>query len=226
MADNGFDLVQLTTDYPTLFITGTDTEVGKTYCTSLIVKDLVQKGVDVFPFKPIAAGTEYNSEFDQQLNEDALSLFEAVNRRYSLQQINPITYEPAIAPHIAAAQLNQSLTAEVLDQELGKIDDLGSCRLIEGAGGWLLPLNDKELLSDWVADHEIPVVMVVGIKLGCLNHALLTAEAIEQSDCELVGWIANFKDGESEIALENAKFLQQKLKAPLLFSVKSNQKAL
>lgn len=218
--------VELLKQYPRIFITGTDTEVGKTYCTSLLTKDLIQCGLDVFPFKPIAAGTDFNKELNDHVNEDAYELHLAANKKYSISQINPITYKPAIAPHIAAKQEGKTLDFGTLNEALSNVDGLGQCQLIEGAGGWLLPLNNQELLSDWVADHKLPVVMVVAIKLGCLNHALLTAQAIKQSGCELVGWVANFKGSESDIDLENAAFIKQKLTAPLLFTVKKDQQSL
>ncbi|NVK24475.1 MAG: dethiobiotin synthase [Gammaproteobacteria bacterium] len=223
---NNLSLTSFVKQFPSIFITGTDTEVGKTFCTSLMTKKLIQEGVDVFPFKPIAAGTEYSEDLNQEVNEDAMSLHLATNKKYPISQINPIRFAPAIAPHIAAEQDGRVLDFNSLDDALETVSELGECRLIEGAGGWLLPLNEHQLMSDWVAQHEIPVIMVVAIKLGCLNHALLTAQAIEHAGCELVGWIANFKDRHTDIDLANAAFIKQKLKAPLLFSVKKGQDSL
>lgn len=243
---NIFDLF---TKHKKIFITGTDTEVGKTYCASLIVKDLLNNGLDVFPFKPISAGTityidssnteskitskshltkshNYNRTGGHNVveaNEDAVSLFNAVQKRYSLDQINPIVFQQPIAPHIAAKLENKTLDFKLLNKEFNNVDTLGDVQIIEGAGGWHLPLNDSELLSDWVALKKLPVILVVGIKLGCLNHALLTAQAIEQNGCELIGWIANFIDGENDIARENLTFLQQKLTAPLITQIKQGQ---
>lgn len=216
-------ITQLFAQHPRVFITGTDTEVGKTYCSGLIIKALMQQGTDVFPFKPIAAGTEFDTEFNQQVNEDAKALHLACQRNYSLSQINPIVFEPPIAPHIAAKMVNTPLSFSTLDAALQQVEELGQVQLVEGAGGWLLPLNDDQLLSDWVAEHKMPVIMVVSIKLGCLNHALLTAQAIAQSGCELVGWIANFNHSETEIGRENLNFIKHKLAAPLLFEVQPNQ---
>lgn len=219
-------LTELFNRHPQLFITGTDTEVGKTYCSCLIVKHLAEEGVDVFPYKPISAGTEFDHELTQEVNEDAKSLYLACSKQYPLSTINPIVFKPAIAPHIAANMANTELNFDLLEQESEKIKGLGQAQLIEGAGGWLLPLNDKQLLSDWVAKQKWPVIMVVSIKLGCLNHALLTAQAIAQSGCELVGWIANFNHGETEIGRENLNFIKQKLQAPLLFEVQPNQRSI
>ena len=218
-------LTELFDRYPQLFITGTDTEVGKTYCSCLIVKHMAKEGINVFPYKPISAGTEFDNELSQQVNEDAKSLYLACEKKFPLSQINPIVFQPAIAPHIAAKMVNAELNFDRLNLEADKIKDLGQAQLIEGAGGWLLPLNDTQLLSDWVAQKKWPVIMVVSIKLGCLNHALLTAQAIEQSGCQLVGWIANFNHGETEIGRENLNFIKQKLQAPLLFEVQPNQES-
>lgn len=217
---------QLFLNHQRIFITGTDTEVGKTYCSSLIVQHLNQADLDVFPFKPIAAGTEYSKEFNQEVNEDALALYDACKRKYSLPQINPITYAPPIAPHIAAELEGVKLDFALLDQELKKVKTLGQSQLIEGAGGWLLPLNEHQLLSDWVAKHQLPVILVVSIKLGCLNHALLTAQAIKASGCDLVGWIANFNHGETDIGRKNMEYIQSQLDSPLLFEVHKGQRAI
>ena len=219
-------ITQLFQQHKNIFITGTDTEVGKTYCSALIVKHLRAQGIDVFPFKPIAAGTDFNDQLQQQVNEDALSLHYACDGQYSIEQINPIVFTPAIAPHIAANQINDKLDFSRLDQVTTDVSDLGAVTLTEGAGGWLLPLNDEQLLSDWVAKNQMPVIMVVAIKLGCLNHALLTAQAIAASGCNLVGWIANFTQGHSEIAQQNMAFIEQKLSAPLLCQIQKDQNSL
>lgn len=216
------NLVELFNQHKKVFITGTDTEVGKTYCASLIVKSLLAKGVDIFPFKPIAAGTQHCGEF-KQVNEDAFCLWNAVQKRYSLEQINPIVFKQAIAPHIAATIAQQTLDFVSLDDAFEQVEHLGEVQLIEGAGGWHLPLNNSQLLSDWVAKHNLPVIMVVGVKLGCLNHALLTAQAIEQSGCNLIGWVANFIEGDSVIAQQNVDFLKQKITAPLLSQINQGQ---
>lgn len=216
-------LTDLFNKHSKVFVTGTDTEVGKTYCSSLMIKTLLDQGIDVFPYKPISAGTEYDPELAQQVNEDAKSLYLASAKAYPLSQINPIVFEPAIAPHIAANMANADLSFARLDSEYEKVQQLGKVQIIEGAGGWLLPLNDEQLLSDWVGQKGLPVIMVVSIKLGCLNHALLTAQAIAQSGCELVGWIANFNHGETDIGRENLNFIKQKLSAPLLFEVQREQ---
>lgn len=233
------DISQFFKQYPKVFITGTDTEVGKTYCASLLVSELVKQGIDVFPFKPISAGTQLieQSQYSDQhievepsvkkpVNEDALALYRAANKVYSIEQINPIVFEPPIAPHIAAEMAQQSLNLERLNTEYKKITKLGQVQIIEGAGGWLLPLNDHQLLSDWVSAQQFPVIMVVGIKLGCLNHAMLTTQAIAQSGCKLVGWVANFITGENDINMKNLAYLEKNINAPLITCVSQNQTSL
>jgi len=210
------------------FVTGTDTEVGKTYCSSLLVRYFQeQMGESVFPFKPISAGVDVRiSATEKSINGDAFELWKACNEAFSIDQINPIVFEQPIAPHIAAIIENRELNSELLDKALKKIPTADRV-LIEGAGGWLLPLNETELLSDWVANHKIPVVLVVGIKLGCLNHSLLSAQAIQVSGCKLVGWIPNFIDGETEIGRENVNYLKKQFmalySAPCLFEVQKGQ---
>lgn len=200
-----------------VFITGTDTEVGKTFCSALLLNYLNSIGKSVMPFKPIAAGCEKMVGFDEPVNEDAVALWNATQRQYSLHAINPIRFEPPIAPHIAAGLVGKRLTANDIDSFYLPLHE--QPLLIEGAGGWYLPLNEQELLSDWVAQHNIPVIMVVGVKLGCLNHALLTANAIAQSGAQLVGWIANFIEGRNAVLEANVEYLQNRLAAPMLCEV-------
>ncbi len=218
--------------HDSIFITGTDTEIGKTYCSSLLVKHFLKSGISVNPFKPISAGVNeaMTDESGMPVNEDAFELWHASGKQFSINEINPIVYKHPIAPHIAAVIENKPLGFAQLDEVLPAALALADMTLIEGAGGWLLPLNNEQLLSDWVASHNMPVVMVVGVKLGCLNHALLTAQAITASGCELVGWVANFVEGETEISRKNVEFLTQKLKAlhnaPCLFEVQKDQTTL
>ena len=213
-----------------VFITGTDTEVGKTYCTSLLVKHLRQQGKSVFPFKPVSAGVESTCRVDDiAQNPDAFELWQACEKAFSVETINPIVFQAPIAPHIAAQNEGRRLDMAGLDTVYRDMPD-ADITLVEGAGGWSLPLNERELMSDWVAKQNLPVILVVGIRLGCLNHALLTAQAINLSGCRLQGWIANFIEGESETGRKNAEYLEQQFKrlyqADCLFEVQQGQRAL
>ncbi|GAA0286506.1 dethiobiotin synthase [Psychrosphaera haliotis] len=224
--------IQNLTEYESLFITGTDTEIGKTYCTSLLLRFMMKMDIDVNPFKPIAAGTEAHLLDDEgnSVNEDTFRLWQASNKRFTMNQINPILYDQPIAPHIAADLECDELSQKRLDALLPEALNLAELTLIEGAGGWHLPLNNEELLSQWVAKHKIPVIMVVGVRLGCLNHALLTAQAITSTGCEIVGWVANYIEGKNDIHIKNVDYLKQKLLvnygAECLFEVDKNQTSL
>jgi dethiobiotin synthetase len=198
-----------------IFITGTDTEVGKTHITSLLLKLLSQHKKKAIGFKPIAAGAEM--AFGQLVNEDALSLMESSSVHGKYEQINPICFEPAIAPHIAAQQANFTITQELLTKNYHNLLNLGAeFNLIEGAGGWALPINDKEYLSDWVEKMQFPVILVVGMKLGCLNHSLLTLQSLNSQGVKCVGWIANQVDENMQYFDDNLQSLKSRIDAPLL----------
>jgi dethiobiotin synthetase len=197
------------------FITGTDTEVGKTHVTSLLIKYIKQHKKSVTGFKPIAAGAEL--AFDKLVNDDALTLLESGNAAFPYEMINPFVFKPPIAPHIAAKQAGVTITFNALSSHLAVFNQQGLDYLfIEGAGGWALPINDSELLSDWVVGEKLPVIMVVGMKLGCLNHALLTLAHIQNSGAKCVGWIANFVDDTMLEQQPNLETLKTILAPPLL----------
>lgn len=216
-----FNLSEFIKHNPYFFVTGTDTEVGKTYCSSLMIKAANTLKQTIQPYKPIAAGAELVSGI--LVNEDAQALYEASNGQFPLTTINPLTLAQPIAPHIAAKQAGLELTINTLNHDLSKHVSGDSPCLVEGAGGWLLPLNEQQLMSQWVAEKKWPVVMVVGVKLGCLNHALLTAQAIDASGCKLVGWVANFIEGETGVSRQNVEYLESQISAPKLFDVAQNQ---
>ena len=198
-----------------LFITGTDTEVGKTHVTCLLLKFLTQHKRSAIGFKPIAAGAEL--AFGQLVNEDALNIMESSNIHAKYNLINPLCFEPPIAPHIAAKKINKKITQIELNHHYKEILNIGAdYTIIEGAGGWSLPINDEEYLSDWVKAREIPVILVVGMKLGCLNHTLLTYQALEAQGIKCLGWIANEIDPNMSEFDANLESLKQRLDAPLL----------
>lgn len=198
-----------------IFITGTDTEVGKTHVSSLLIKYIKQFKKSVTGFKPIAAGAEY--AFGELVNDDALTLMESGNVALPYKLINPYVFEPPIAPHIAAKKAGVTITKSSLSEHLAQLKEQEIDHLIvEGAGGWALPINDTELLSDWVSEQKLPVILVVGLKLGCLNHALLTLNHIKQSGANCVGWIANYVDDSMLEQSENLDTLKARLDCPLL----------
>ncbi|MGB0893574.1 MAG: dethiobiotin synthase [Parashewanella sp.] len=203
------------------FVTGTDTDCGKTFVASAILEAVNQwaantnTSISTLGFKPIASGCD---ETDHGLrNSDALALMKASSIKLEYDQINPITFKPAIAPHIAAEQLGVDLS---FDTALACLKAMtkphADFSLIEGAGGWHLPLNHQQFLSDVVAELQLPVILVVGMKLGCLNHALLTERAIKQSGLSIAGWVANGVDVDMQMQAENLESLKHMLDAPCL----------
>ena len=202
------------------FVTGTDTDVGKTYVSALLLNYMSQQG-SVIGYKPIAAGADFvNGELH---NDDAVTLRSASSELIDYQRINPICFEPPIAPHIAAEKANESLTVDVLNQWWFQEQGHSDIALIEGAGGWRLPLNNSEYLSDFVRVQDCEVIVVVGMKLGCLNHALLTIEAIKADGLRIKGWIANQLHEPMAFYDDNLAYLKQSIDAPFIGEVKSNQ---
>ncbi|MFM4802765.1 dethiobiotin synthase [Aeromonas bivalvium] len=199
----------------TFFITGTDTDVGKTLVTRALLQGLSAEGLACAGYKPVSAGCEPTPEGLR--NRDALLLQQAASVALPYEWVNPFAYAPPIAPHIAATQAGQPIDEAGITAGLRRIE--GSSAdwvLVEGAGGWHLPLNEHRLLSDWVAQQRLPVVLVVGAKLGCLNHALLTLAAIEQAGLSLAGWVMNRLPCGMSCYEENLATLRQRLPAPLL----------
>jgi len=197
------------------FVTGTDTDVGKTLVAAGLLAAAGQQGASTLAIKPVAAGCEDSPHGLQ--NDDALQLMAQMTEQLDYGQVNPVALAPAIAPHIAAQQTGQTLDLQVLIKHCQKVLEKSvDFALIEGAGGWRLPLNDKEYLSGLPQALNMPVILVVGMKLGCLNHALLTAEAISQDGLTLAGWVANCADENMSCFEENLQTLKQAFNAPLL----------
>ncbi len=172
-----------------LFITGTDTGVGKTYCTLALMTLLKRNGFRVAGMKPIATGAEQAD--DGLVNEDALMIKAHCSGDTDYELINPIVFETPCAPHIAAIRENKVID---LDDVKNAYLSLASCNdiiIVEGIGGWRVPFTDALSLADMVRYLGLPVIMVVGLRLGCINHALLTAEVILRDDLPLMGWVSN-----------------------------------
>lgn len=197
------------------FVTGTDTSVGKTVVTCGLLARARAAGATTSGLKPVAAGAEETREGLR--NEDALALaaVSTVELPYHLR--NPVCLAPPIAPHVALAQAGQALCVRdlvaALEPAFGHPADL---TLIEGAGGWLVPLNAHECFADLACALKIPVILVVGIRLGCLNHALLTAASIRAMGAELGGWVANTVDPNMAAQDASIATLKARLHAPCL----------
>ena len=197
------------------FITGTDTGVGKTSVAVALLQAAVKRGLSTAAVKPVAAGCELTSEGLH--NEDALLLQQACTTVLTYEQMNPFALEPAIAPHFAAMRAGLHLDAEQLAAHCQKTLDIqADLTVIEGAGGWRVPLNKTQTFADIAKLLNVPVILVVDIKLGCLNHALLSAEAIRADGLVLAGWVANRASGVNECHGEMLADLEGRLACPLL----------
>lgn len=197
------------------FIAGTDTDAGKTLVATGLLRAAKQQGLRTLAIKPVAAGAAMS---DQGLrNDDALNLAAEVTEALPYAQLNPVVFAPPIAPHIAAQQAGKRVTvAQLAGFCRGVMMRPADLLLIEGAGGWRVPVNDRESLADLAVELQTPVILVVGMKLGCLNHALLSAEAIRRDGLTLAGWVANQIDPDMACADENFASLEARLMAPCL----------
>ena len=200
-----------------VFVTGTDTDVGKTYIASGILKAVA--GVcPAVGFKPVASGAERDG--DGWIQEDVDALQAVASLKVPDRLMNPFVFEPPIAPHIAAADLGLRLTVAQLEQAYRDLRAEGPEFVVaEGAGGWCVPLNETETIADLAKAIGLPVVLVVGIKLGCINHSILTANQVLRDGCRLVGWVANFPGTDVSREHEQIETLEQKLPCPLLATV-------
>lgn len=196
------------------FVTGTDTGVGKTVITLGLMQYLQDQGFTVAGMKPVASGCERTAAGLR--NDDALQLQRQASMALDYSLVNPVALEPAIAPHIAAAR---SGTRIDLTRIRHAFDDLAARAdrvVVEGVGGWRVPLNDRDTVADLALALGLDVILVVGMRLGCLNHALLSAEAIAADGLRLAGWVANVLQPAPEALDDNVTALKTRLSAPLL----------
>ncbi len=196
------------------FITATDTDAGKTFVTAGLLEALSKSGFKTLGFKPVASGcvmTEHGLR-----NDDAVKIIKASHSEISYSQINPYAFEPAIAPHIAAQKIGLSIHLQsIADTILNSLNDIDYV-LVEGVGGWMVPLNDQQTVADLAALLNFPVILVVNMRLGCINHALLTVDAIEQKGLKLAGWIANQAENSMQFLQENVASIESRITPPLL----------
>lgn len=197
-----------------IFVTGTDTGVGKTVISAALIRHFVGKGLRVAGMKPVAAGAEKTD--DGWRNEDAEMLLGAMNTPFTYSQINPYVFEEPIAPHIAANHQQVALSDGVLNKAFDVLSAGSDKVIVEGAGGWQVPLNESMSLADWVSRHQWPVILVVGIRLGCINHAQLTYLDILQKKNPLLGWVANIVDADVVCEKEVIHCISDSFDAPLL----------
>ncbi|MDM8561649.1 dethiobiotin synthase [Candidatus Parabeggiatoa sp. HSG14] len=195
------------------FITGTDTEIGKTWCTLALIQHFKNQGLRVAGMKPIAAGCYHNGVGYR--NSDAEQILELSGLDVPYDCVNPYAFEPAIAPHIAAAQIGQPIQLEKIINKYQQLTTLADVIVVEGVGGWRIPINKKQNLKDMVLAMNTSVILVVGLRLGCINHALLSAERILYDGCTLAGWIANPVDPDFD-GQSSIETLLEYLEVPLL----------
>ncbi len=197
------------------FVTGTDTGVGKTTVTCALLAAAKAKGLTTLALKPVASGCEETPEGLR--NSDALALQAAMTAPLSYPEINPVALQAALSPHLAAAAAGRRLTlTQIAGFCRGGMMHKADLKLVEGAGGWRVPISDRELLSGLPKQLGLPVILVVGVRLGCINHAVLTAEAILKEGVRLAGWVANVIDPGMEAIEGNLQTLTAMLPAPCL----------
>lgn len=197
------------------FVTGTDTEIGKTTIAAGLLHAARLRGLSTTAAKPVASGCTRTAEGLR--NDDALALLAQCSLPLRYEEINPLAFEPAIAPHLAAREVGVTLNvSSLLEPVRGVLAQGADFSLVEGAGGWRVPLAGEENLSDLAIALGLPVILVIGVRLGCINHALLSAEAIERDGLTLAGWVANIVDPHTARLEENLATLAERMPAPCL----------
>ena len=194
------------------FITGTDTNAGKTWATIALMRYFRQQGKTVAGMKPVAAGCEMQD--GRMKNEDALLIQENASLPIDYDLINPYAYQLPVSPHIAG--INNPVKMDKIAESFNVLKELAEIVLVEGAGGWYTPLNDSEDISDLAKALALPVILVVAIRLGCINHAKLTWQAIQNSGLPCAGWIAVCVEPDMLSRDENIRTIEMALKLPLL----------
>lgn len=200
-----------------IFVTGTDTEVGKTFYSKLLLHSLNAQGLRTAAMKPLASGAAMHE--GKLRNADALLLQQAANTSFPYELCNPYCFEAAIAPHLAAKQLGIRIDPDVILQAYKKLQQRADVTVIEGVGGWLVPVDDKQTVADLIQTLGVPVILVVGMRLGCINHALLTADNIKQRGITLLGWVANMMEPGMSHLDENIMSIAARIEAPLLDTI-------
>ena len=197
------------------FVTGTDTEIGKTTIAAGLLHAARLAGLSTAAAKPVASGCVQTA--DGLRNDDALALLSECTLALRYEEVNPLAFEPAIAPHLAAQEAGVRLNVAALQGPVQAVlDKRADFTVVEGAGGWRVPLAEGQALSDLAIALQLPVILVVGVRLGCINHALLTAEAILRDGLPLAGWVANLVEPQTSRLEDNLATLAERLPAPCL----------
>lgn len=200
--------------YTSIFVAGTDTGVGKTHVTCRILRRLREQGINAAGAKPVASGMQsVNGEW---LNEDIQAICEAAGSQFGPELINQYRYKPYIAPHIAAAERGETIDMGVIMDGFRRLAARAELVVVEGAGGLMTPLNERHTFLHLMRRLNLPVILVVAIRLGCINHALLAQQGLESAGIPLLAWVANYPAADTvrDIAVEES--LVSRLNAPLL----------
>lgn len=200
-----------------LFITGTDTGCGKTEVTLGLMQALQQRGETVLGMKPVASGAAPTP--DGARNRDALRLQAQGSRPLPYPWVNPFVYEPPIAPHLAAESAARLIDLDEIEAGVRRLSELADRVLVEGVGGWYVPLGEDNTVADLACRLGLPVVLVVGLRLGCINHALLSEACIRHSGARLLGWVANQVEAEVPALEGNLRTLRERLSVPCLGTI-------
>jgi len=200
------------------FITGTDTGVGKTWVTLALMRALQDKGKVVVGMKPVASGC---TKIDEDLhNDDAVKILQQSSKRPSqtldYKTVNPYAFEQAVAPHIAAGLAGVKIDIEKIADDFYLLKEGADCVLVEGIGGWCVPLGSEDMLADLVKRLDLQVILIIGLRLGCINHALSTVRAIQADGVNLCGWMTSQLDPDYAFLEETMMTLQARISAPLL----------
>ena len=202
---------------PAWFVAGTDTEIGKTFVACALLHALRNQGLSAIGMKPVAAGTDENGR-----NDDVEALIAASGVKAPRDLVNPYLFAPAIAPHIAAVEAGRPIDLERIAQSFAALRPLADAIIVEGVGGFCVPLGPQVDAADLAQRLALPVILVVGMRLGCINHALLSAQAIAARGLRLAGWVANRIDPNMARFDENLASLEARLAAPLLGVIPAN----
>ena len=198
----------------TYFITGTDTGIGKTFITCGLLSFLKLKNLKVVGLKPISAGVQIFNK--QKLNDDVFLLKKYSNIELDYKDINYYSFDKAVSPHIVTAQENCPIDFDLIIKNINKIKTKADIVLIEGAGGYEVPIDVGRRMSDLITYIDVPVILVVGVRLGCLNHTLLTYEAIKAKHNRIFGWIANIVEEDMLCVDENINYLKDNIIEPCI----------
>jgi dethiobiotin synthetase len=197
-----------------VFIAGTDTGIGKTHVACALLHALREAGVRASGMKPVASGCERTPSGLR--NEDALALIAASDPQPDYAACNPYAFEPAVAPHLAATEAGVQVELTKIEAAYAQLAAHAECVVVEGVGGWMVPLSESLDAGAIPRALKLPVILVVGLRLGCINHARLAARSVGTDGCELLGWIGNTIDPAMERREDNLDTLRRVLPAPCL----------